>query len=96
MKLNNLIKYVIRFTFLQSVLTITTIYYFDNFLISNNAFKQIIYINLVEDIQRFLPFINANSVSVDAVLVLLVNWYQIAFGHLPDHNLLGRCGEAQR
>ena len=72
MKLNNLIKYIIRFTFLQSVLTITTIYYFDNFLISNNAFKQIIYLNLVEDIQRFLPFINANSVSVDAVLVLLV------------------------
>ena len=72
MKLNNLIKYVIRFTFLQSVLTITTIYYFDNFLISNNAFKQIIYLNLVEDIQRFLPFINSNSVSVDAVLVLLV------------------------
>jgi len=71
-KLNNLIKYVIRFTFLQSVLTITTIYYFDNFLISNNAFKQIIYLNLVEDIQRFLPFINANSVSIDAVLVLLV------------------------
>ena len=72
MKLNNLIKYVIRFTFLQSVLTITTIYYFDNFLISNNAFKQTIYLNLVEDIQRFLPFINANSVSIDAVLVLLV------------------------
>jgi lipopolysaccharide/colanic/teichoic acid biosynthesis glycosyltransferase len=41
-------------------------------LISNNAFKQIIYLNLVEDIQRFLPFINANSVSIDAVLVLLV------------------------
>ena len=72
MKLNNLIKYIIRFTFLQSILTITTIYYFDNFLISNNAFKQIIYLNLVEDIQRFLPFINANSVSIDAVLVLLV------------------------
>ena len=72
MKLNNLIKYTIRFTFLQSILTITTIYYFDNFLISNNAFKQIIYLNLVEDIQRFLPFINANSVSIDAVLVLLV------------------------
>ena len=72
MKLNNLIKYIIRFTFLQSILTITTIYYFDNFLISNNAFKQIIYLNLVEDTQRFLPFINSNSISVDAVLVLLV------------------------
>jgi lipopolysaccharide/colanic/teichoic acid biosynthesis glycosyltransferase len=71
-RLNNLIKYIIRFTFLQSILTIITIYYFDNFLISNNAFKQIIYLNLVEDIQRFLPFINANSISIDAVFVLLV------------------------
>jgi lipopolysaccharide/colanic/teichoic acid biosynthesis glycosyltransferase len=41
-------------------------------LISNDGFKQIIYLNLVEDIQRFLPFINSNSISVDAVLVLLV------------------------
>ena len=72
MKLNNFIKYIIRFTFLQSILTITTIYYFDNFLINNNAFKQNIYLNLVEDIQRFLPFINSNSISVDAILVLLV------------------------
>jgi lipopolysaccharide/colanic/teichoic acid biosynthesis glycosyltransferase len=71
-RLNNLIKYIIRFTFLQSILTITTIYYFDNFLISNNAFKQIIYLNLVEDTQRFLPFINSNSISIDAVFVLLV------------------------
>jgi lipopolysaccharide/colanic/teichoic acid biosynthesis glycosyltransferase len=71
-KLNNFIKYIIRFTFLQSILTITTIYYFDNFLINNNAFKQIIYLNLLEDIQRFLPFFNSNSISVDAILVLLV------------------------
>jgi lipopolysaccharide/colanic/teichoic acid biosynthesis glycosyltransferase len=41
-------------------------------LIRNNAFKQIIYLNLVEDIQRFFPFINSNSISVDVVLVLLV------------------------
>jgi len=71
-KLNNLIKYSVRFAFLQSILTFTTIYYFDNFLISNDGFKQIIYLNLVEDIQRFLPFINSNSISVDVVLVLLV------------------------
>ena len=72
MKLNNLIKYIIRFIFLQSILTFTTIYYFDNFLISNNAYKQIIYLNLVEDIQRFLPFINTDSISVDAILIILV------------------------
>ena len=72
MKLNNLIKYIIRFIFLQSILTFTTIYYFDNFLISNNAYKQIIYLNLVEDIQRFMPFINSDSISVDAILIILV------------------------
>ena len=72
MKLNNLIKYIIRFIFLQSILTFTTIYYFDNFLISNNAYKQIIYLNLVEDIQRFMPFINTDSISVDAILITLV------------------------
>ena len=72
MKLNNLIKYTIRFTFLQSVLTFTTIYYFDNFLISNNAYKQNIYFNLVEDIQRFLPFLDSNYISVDAILVILI------------------------
>ena len=61
-----------RFTFLQSILTFITIYYFDNFLISNDEFKQIIYFNLVEDIQRFMPFINSNLISIDAVLVLLI------------------------
>jgi lipopolysaccharide/colanic/teichoic acid biosynthesis glycosyltransferase len=71
-KLNNFIKYSIRFAFLQSILTFTTIYYFDNFLISNDEFKQIIYLNLVEDIQRFMPFINSNLINIDAVLVLLV------------------------
>ena len=72
MKLNNLIKYIIRFIFLQSILTFTTIYYFDNFLINNNAYKQIIYLNLVEDIQRFMPFINTDSISVDAILIIVV------------------------
>ena len=72
MKINNLIKYIIRFIFLQSILTFTTIYYFDNFLISNNAYKQIIYLNLVEDIQRFMPFFNSDFISVDAILIILV------------------------
>ena len=72
MKFNNLIKYIIRFAFLQGLLTFTTIYYFDNFLITNNAYKQNIYLNLVEDIQRFLPFVNSNFISVDLILVIIV------------------------
>jgi lipopolysaccharide/colanic/teichoic acid biosynthesis glycosyltransferase len=31
-----------------------------------------IYLNLVEDIQRFMPFIDKDSISVDAILVILV------------------------
>ena len=72
MKFNNLIKYIIRFAFLQGLLTFTTIYYFDNFLITNDAYKQNIYLNLVEDIQRFLPFVNSNFISVDVVLAIIV------------------------
>ena len=72
MKLNSLVKYSLRFALLQGILTITTIYYFDNFLIGNNGFKQAIYLNLVEDMQRFAPFINSNSITVDAVLVTIV------------------------
>ena len=72
MKFNNFIKYIIRFAFLQGLLTFTTIYYFDNFLITNTTYKQTIYLNLVEDIQRFLPFVNSNFISVDLVLVIIV------------------------
>ena len=72
MKFNNIIKYLIRFAFLQGLLTFITIYYFDNFLITNDAYKQNIYLNLVEDIQRFLPFVNPNFISVDVVLVIIV------------------------
>ena len=72
MKFNNFIKYIIRFAFLQGLLTFTTIYYFDNFLITNDAYKQNIYLNLVEDIQRFLPFVNSNFISVDVVLAIIV------------------------
>jgi len=41
-------------------------------LITNNAYKQNIYLNLVEDIQRFLPFVNSNFISVDLILVIIV------------------------
>ena len=43
MKFNSLIKYALRFIFLQGALTAFIIFYFDNFLISNQDFKQAIY-----------------------------------------------------
>jgi len=72
MKINSLIKYALRFIFLQGVLTSFIIFYFDNFLISNQDFKQGIYLNLVEDTTRFIPFINTELITVDTFLIFMV------------------------
>ena len=65
MKFNSLIKYALRFIFLQGVITYFISFYFDNFLISNQDFKQGIYLNLVENTTRFLPFINTELITID-------------------------------
>ena len=70
MKFNSLIKYALRFIFLQGVLTYFISFYFDNFLISNQNFKQGIYQNLVEDTTRFVPFINTELITIDAFFLL--------------------------
>ncbi len=72
MKLINISKYFFRFALLQTILTSLTIFYFDNFLISNQEFKQIIYQNLVEDTQRFFPFVEFEFVTVDTFFAVLI------------------------
>ena len=72
MQLNNIVKYFLRFFLLQAILTFITIYYFDNFLISNPDFKQNIYINLIEDANRFMPLLNNELISVDAFFVVMI------------------------
>ena len=84
MKLKNIIKYFLRFIVLQSMLTILIIFYFDNYLVSNLDFKQNIYSNLIEDSQRFLPFINSQIINVDVflgamILVFLIILYSTKF-----------------
>ena len=49
MKFNNLIKYALRFIFLQGFLSFFIVFYFENFLISSQDFKEAIYQNLVQD-----------------------------------------------
>jgi len=71
-KLKSYLKYLARFLFLQVLLTFLTIYYFDNFLISNQEFKQNIYLNLVEDVTRFLPFVKIEFISVDSFFVIAI------------------------
>ena len=77
MKLNNLIKYFFRFIFLQTILTSLTINYFDNFLISNQEFKQNIYENLVADTERFFPFIPYELITVDAFFSIMIFFFLI-------------------
>ena len=84
MRLKSYLKYLLRFLFLQIILTFLTIFYFDSFLISNQEFKQNIYLNLVEDFNRFTPFIKTEFISVDAffglaIFIFLIILYSTKF-----------------
>ena len=72
MKINSLLKYLIRFVFLQILITAVTIWYFDNFLLFSNADKFQLYLSLVDDRNRFLTFLPLNLITVDAVLALII------------------------
>ncbi len=72
MKLSSVIKYAVRFIFLQVFLSVFSIYFFDNFLIKNVQTKNLIFENLIEDINRFVPFINSPFVTVDTFIVLVI------------------------
>jgi len=68
----NFIKYVIRFALLQFVVTSLTIWYFDNFLVFSIEDKYQLYLNLLSDRDRFLPYIPTSIITIDAVLALIV------------------------
>ena len=72
MKLTSVIKYAVRFIFLQFFLSSFSIYFFDNFLIKDIQTKDLIYKNLIDDIDRFLPIINSPYVTIDALIVLII------------------------
>tara|TARA_B100001996_G_scaffold370715_1_gene345303 strand:- start:903 stop:2369 length:1467 start_codon:yes stop_codon:yes gene_type:complete len=81
MTINRLLKYIFRFLFLQSILTYTTIHYFDNFLIPNidlypnldgYTFRNQIDANLFEDAARFFPFVNESFIKIDIFIGLFI------------------------
>ena len=78
MKFISLIKYVLRFVFLQGSISFVLIWYFDNFLIINQNQKYEIYLALVDDWERFFPFFPLKYVTVDTVLIVLVFVFLIA------------------
>ena len=87
MKLNNLLKYIIRFMLLQFVVTFSTIYYFNYYLIPDIklfpdreiTFRQQIDANLLEDAARFFPNIPENLIKLDIVIGLFVFLFLIFF-----------------
>ena len=80
MKINSYIKYLIRFLFLQIVLTFITIYYFNKFLISEKicetcvggSFRLQIINNLWEDRNRFFRFLNEDLVTIEIFIGIFI------------------------
>ena len=73
MRFKSYVKYGLRFFVLQSILTIFTIYYFDRFLI--NEYKEgflIIINNLLEDRDRFYPFVENNFIKIDIYIAFFI------------------------
>lgn len=73
MRINNLLKYFLRFLLLQTTLTQLTIWYFDKFLIGNYLDGyNIIIKNLLEDRIRFYDFIPYDFVKIDIYLASFI------------------------
>ena len=73
MNFKNYIKYSVRFIFLQIILTSFVIYYFDRYLINEYVDGYVIIINsLIEDRNRFYPFINDIFIKIDIYLALFI------------------------
>ena len=71
-KIKNIFKYLIRFIFLQTVVFITMVWYFDKYVFINQEHKFEVYLNLVEDRDRFYDFIPLSWVTVDALFFILI------------------------
>jgi lipopolysaccharide/colanic/teichoic acid biosynthesis glycosyltransferase len=79
MNIKHLFKYLIRFLILLTTLTTVTIYYFDRFLINEYVDGYVIIINnLIEDRDRFYPFIQNDLIKIDIYLAIFVFLFLIA------------------
>ena len=72
MKIKGILKYFVRFLFLQSLITFVTIWYFDNYLFQNQEHKFNTYLKLVEDRERFYNVIPLNWITIDGLIFVLV------------------------
>ena len=79
MKITILLKYLIRFFVLLVTITFTTIYYFDRFLMNEYQDGYLIIINnLLEDRDRFYPFIVNEYIKIDIYLAIFILIFLVA------------------
>ena len=71
MKLNSIVKYFLRFAFLQIIISTTIIWYFDKFVFLGVNHKFEIYLKIVEDYERFYKFFPISWITVDAVFFIV-------------------------
>ena len=69
MNFKKLIKYILRFFVIQLIAIVFSIWYFDNFLIINQSDKFSIYLNLIEDWERFFSFVPESLITVDLFIL---------------------------
>lgn len=72
MGLKSLLKYILRFVFLQTVIFMLTIWYFDKFVYLNEVQKNNLYNNLLDDRLRFYRFIPIRLISIDLLIFFLI------------------------
>ena len=71
MKINRIIKYFFRFSFLLFVISFSTIWYFDKFTFIDAEHKFNIYLNIVEDYERFYNFLPLSWITIDALFFII-------------------------
>jgi len=67
----------VRFLFLQTLITAITIWYFDNYVFFNAEHKFELYLNLLEDRERFYNFVPISWITIDGLIFLLVTVFMI-------------------
>ena len=78
MRFKNYIKYGVRFFFLQFVLTSFSIFYFDKFLMNQYIDGYLIIINnLIEDRDRFYPFVQNDFIKIDIYIAAFIFFFLI-------------------
>ena len=70
-------KYFIRFLFLEFLITLTTIWYFDKYVFLSQEHKFENYLKLVEDQERFYSFIPLSWITIDALFVSLITLFLV-------------------